>query len=145
MKNEQEARTLKEFDKLIRPAKLKIMQGYVFRTAKPAVFGVDIQGTIKPKYPLIDADGQDLGEILQIQDKGKAVSEASTGMQVAISLEKPIVGRHINEGDTLYIKVPEAHAKAVLTKFQTRLTSQEQEALNEYVNLMRKKIPFWAA
>jgi translation initiation factor 5B len=146
MKTEQEARSLKEFDRLIRPAKLKIIPGYVFRTAKPAVFGVEIQaGLIKPKYPLITADGQDLGEILQIQDKGKAVSEAQTGMQVAISLEKPIVGRHINEGDTLYAKTPEAHAKALLTKFQTRLTTQELEALNEYVNLMRKKTLFWAA
>jgi hypothetical protein len=26
-----------------------------------------------------------------------------------------------------------------------RLTMEEQEALNEYVKLMRKKIPFWAA
>jgi translation initiation factor 5B len=146
MQTEQEARSLKEFDKLITPAKLKIIPGYVFRTAKPAVFGVEIQaGTIKPKVPLITKDGQDIGEILQIQDKGKAVPEASVGMQVAISLEKPIVGRHINEGDTLYTKIPEAHAKALQTKFITRLTQQEQEALTEYIALMRKKTPFWAA
>jgi translation initiation factor 5B len=110
------------------------------------VFGVEIQaGTIKPKVPLITKDGQDIGEILQIQDKGKAVPEASVGMQVAISLEKPIVGRHINEGDTLYTKTPEAHAKALQTKFIERLTTQEQEALTEYIALMRKKTPFWAA
>jgi translation initiation factor 5B len=146
MQTEQEARSLKEFDKLITPAKLKIIPGYVFRTAKPAVFGVEIQaGTIKPKIPLITKDGQDIGEILQIQDKGKAVSEAQVGMQVAISLEKPIVGRHINEGDTLYTKTPEAHAKALQTKFIERLTTQEQEALTEYIALMRKKTPFWAA
>ena len=64
---------------------------------------------------------------------------------MAISLEKPVIGRRINEGDTLYTKTHEAHAKALLTKFQTRLTTQELEALNEYVALMRKKTPFWAA
>jgi translation initiation factor 5B len=146
MQTEQEARSLKEFDKLTRPAKLRILPGYVFRTAKPAVFGVEIQaGIIKPKVPLITKDGQDIGEILQIQDKGKAVSEAQAGTQVAISLEKPIVGRHINEGDTLYTKLPEAHAKALQTRFTTRLTQQEQETLTQYILLMRKKTPFWAA
>jgi len=146
MQSEQEARMLKEFEKFIKPGKLKMLPGYVFRTAKPAIFGVEIlAGTIKPKYPLIDAKGQDLGEIMQIQDKGKAIPEAKAGMQVAVSLEKPIVGRHINEGDVLYVRVPETHTKTMLTKFQTRLSTEELEALKEYVNLMRQKIPFWAA
>jgi translation initiation factor 5B len=82
---------------------------------------------------------------MQIQEKGKAIPDATVGMQVAVSMEKPIIGRHINEGDTLYVKVPEPHAKAMLTKFQTRLTPQELEALNNYINIMRKKAPFWAA
>jgi len=43
------------------------------------------------------------------------------------------------------VKVPEQHAKALLTTFMDRLTTEEQEALNEYVGLMRKKTPFWAA
>jgi translation initiation factor 5B len=146
MKSEQEARMLKEFEKFIKPGKLKIIPGYVFRTAKPAIFGVEVSaGTIKPKYPLVGSEGQDLGEIMQIQDKGKAIPEAKAGMQVAVSLEKPIVGRHINEGDVLYVKVPGAHAKIMLSKFQTRLSAEELEALNELVDLMRRKVPFWAA
>ena len=145
MRKEQEARSAKEFEKLVTPAKLKVLPGFVFRRAKPAIFGVEIAGKIKPKVQLIGADGEDLGEILQIQDKGKAVSEAETGMQVAVSLEKPVFGRHINEGDTLYTKVPEPHARAMLTKFQTRLSPEELDALNEYVNFMRRKTPFWAA
>jgi len=146
MKAEQEARLAKEFDRLTMPAKLKILPGFVFRRAKPAIFGVEVvAGTIKPRVPLVGAGGEDLGEILQIQDKGKAISEARTGMQVAVSLEKPIFGRHINEHDTLYAKVPEAHARAMLTEFQTRLTPEELDALNEYVNMMRAKVPFWAA
>jgi translation initiation factor 5B len=145
MRKEQEARSAKEFEKLVTPAKLKVLPGFVFRRAKPAIFGVEIAGKIKPKVQLIGADGEDLGEILQIQDKGKAVSEAGTGMQVAVSLEKPIFGRNINEGDTLYAKVPEAHARAMLTKFQARLSPEELDALNEYVNFMRRRIPFWAA
>ncbi|MEM3773603.1 MAG: translation initiation factor IF-2, partial [Candidatus Bathyarchaeia archaeon] len=81
----------------------------------------------------------------QIQEKGKALPEARQGMQVAISLDKPVIGRHIFEKDILYVKVPEQHAKALLKNFMDKLTPDEQEALNEYINLMRKKIPFWAA
>ena len=137
---------VKEFDKLVRPAKLKVLHGYVFHKANPAIFGVEIVGgMIKPKYSVIGADGQDLGEIMQIQDKGKAVSEAKEGMQVAVSLEKPVFGRHIKEGDTLYVRVPEAHAKVMLTRFQDRLSAEELAALNEFVALMRGKVPFWAA
>jgi len=146
MRSEREARMAKEFEKFIMPGKLKVLPGYVFRRAKPAIFGIEVvAGMIKAKYPLIGSNGEDLGEIMQIQDKGKAVSEAKAGAQVAVSLEKPIVGRHINEGDTLYVKVPEPYVKAMLTKFQTRLTSEELDALNEYVNIMRVKVPFWGA
>jgi len=146
MRSEQEARMAREFEKFVMPGKLRVLPGYVFRKAKPAIFGVEVvAGRIKPKYQLIGADGEDLGEILQIQDKGKAVSEAKMGALVAVSLEKPIFGRHINEGDTLYVKVPEAHAKAMLTKFQARLTSEELDALNELVDVVRVKVPFWAA
>ena len=146
MRAEQEARLVLEFDKFVMPGKLRVLPGFVFHRANPAIFGVEVvAGTIRPKYSLIGRDGQDLGGILQIQDKGKAVSEAKVGMQVAVSLEKPVFGRHINEGDVLYVRVPEAHVRAMLTKFQSRLTSEELDALNELVSLMRTKVPFWAA
>jgi translation initiation factor 5B len=66
-------------------------------------------------------------------------------MQVAVSMEKPMVGRHIFEKDMLYVKIPEPHAKVLLSTFMDRLTADEQEALNEYVEVMRKKVPFWGA
>ncbi|MEM2419371.1 MAG: translation initiation factor IF-2 [Candidatus Bathyarchaeia archaeon] len=147
LKAQREAKLTAEFEKLVKPGKIRILEGYVFRRAKPAIVGVEVlAGRIKPKYSLMRAeDGEDVGEIQQIQEKGKALPEAKQGMQVAISLDKPMVGRHIFENDVLYVKVPEQHAKALLKDFIDRLTPDEQEALNEYVNLMRKKIPFWTA
>jgi len=147
LKTQREAELEQEFEKLVMPGKIRIMKGYVFRRAKPAIVGVEIiTGRIKPKYTLVRSkDGKEVGEIQQIQERGKALPEAGQGMQVAISIDKPMVGRHIFEKDLLYVKVPEHHAKALLTTFMDRLTMEEQEALNEYVNLMRKKIPFWAA
>ena len=147
LKTQREAKFEQEFDNLVKPAKIRILEGYVFRRAKPAIVGVEIlAGNIKPKNILVRAeDGEEIGEIQQIQEKGKALPEAGKGMQVAISMDKPIVGRHIFEKDTLYVKVPEPHAKVLLTTFMDRLTNEEQEALNEYTNLKRKKTPFWAA
>jgi len=146
LKAQREAKIEHEFAFMVKPAKIRILEGYVFRRAKPAIVGVEIlAGKIKPKLALIRAeDGEEIGEIQQIQEKGQALSEAKQGMEVAISLDKPMVGRHIFEKDVLYVKVPEAHAKALLKNFMDKLTPEEQETLNEYVNLMRKKTPFWA-
>ncbi|MEM3627047.1 MAG: translation initiation factor IF-2 [Candidatus Bathyarchaeia archaeon] len=146
IKTQREAKLEQEFEKLVKPGKIRIMEGYIFRRAKPAIFGVEIlAGRIKPKITLVRAeDGDDLGEIQQIQEKGKALPEASQGMQVAISMDKPIIGRHIFEKDILYVKVPEQHAKALLKNFMDKLNPEEQETLNEYISIMRKKTPFWA-
>jgi translation initiation factor 5B len=144
MHSEQEVRLQREYEQLIKPGKVQIMQGFIFRRAKPAIIGVEVlAGQIRAKYPLVKADGTDLGEISQVQDKGENIPEAKSGMQVAISLEKPIVGRHINEKDMLYVRVPEVQVKLLKTKFQERLSADEQEALNEYIRMMQKTIPFW--
>ena len=63
---------------------------------------------------------------------------------MAISIDKPIVGRHVFEKDILYVKVPEKDAKALLTAHSDDLTAEEQEVLKEYIALMRKKTLFWA-
>ncbi|MBN1244222.1 translation initiation factor IF-2 [Candidatus Bathyarchaeota archaeon] len=147
LKSKREAKSEQEFEKLVKPGKIVVMPGFVFRRAKPAIFGVEILGgQLKPKYSLIRAeDGADVGEVQQIQDKGKAISEAKQGMQVAVSMDKPIVGRHVFEKDILYVKVSEHDAKALLATHLEKLTAEQQEVLKEYAEQMRKKIPFWAA
>lgn len=146
-KRQRDATLEQDFDALVKPAKAQVLEGYIFRRARPAIFGVEIQaGKIRPKYAFIRAeDGEEVGEIEQIQDKGKALSEAQQGMQVAVSMSKPIVGRHVFEKDVLFVKVPEPHAKLLQTTFIDKLTTDEQETLKEYIEIMRKKIPFWAA
>ncbi len=146
VKEKRERKNEEEFDALIKPGKAMVLPNCIFRRAKPLVVGVEIQGgRLKPKVSLIRAeDGSDLGEIQQIQDEGKAVGEAKSGEQVAISMDKPIAGRHIFERDVLWVKVPEADAKKLLTDHLDDLNSGEQEVLREYINMMRKKVPFWA-
>jgi len=144
VEKEKEARERGEFERLVRPAKIRILPGYVFRRAKPAIVGIEVlAGTIKPRLSLIDKEGRNIGEILQIQDRGKAISAAEKGAQVAVSIDKPVVGRHIDEGDILYVSIPESHAKKLLSKFTGRLSPDELECLDEIVKIMSRKKLFW--
>ncbi len=134
-----------ELDRLIRPGRIKILPGCIFRRSKPAIVGVEvIAGRVKPRYPLILEDGRQVGEIQRIQDKGKDIGEASAGMQVAISIEKAIVGRHISEGDVLMVSVPERDVKVLLTKFNEQMSLDEVGLLNTLTQVMRKENPLWA-
>jgi len=134
-----------ELDRLIRPGKIKILPGCIFRRSKPAIVGVEVvAGRIRPRYPLILEDGRQVGEIQRIQDKGKDIGEASLGMQVAISIEKAIVGRHISEGNVLIISVPEKDVKVLQTKFKEQMSPDEIELLNVLTQVMRKENPLWA-
>ncbi|MEM2320367.1 MAG: translation initiation factor IF-2 [Candidatus Bathyarchaeia archaeon] len=146
MKNEREARERGELERLIRPAKIRVLPGFVFRRSKPAIVGVEVlAGRIRPRTRLMTAEGKEIGEILQIQDKGAPISYAEKGKQVAISIDKPIVGRHFDEGDILYVYVPEGHAKTLKTKFKDKLSEDEIEILDEVIRIMRKSNPLWAS
>jgi len=146
VKSRSEAKIEAELGKLVKPGKIQVIPGYVFHRAKPAIFGVEVlAGTLKPKTSLVrKEDGEDVGEVQQVQDKGKAVPESNPGMQVAVSMDKPTVGRHIFEKDILYVKVPEPDVKAWQITFADKLTDEEQETLKEYVVAIRKKSPFFA-
>ena len=145
-REKRESKSEAEFEALIKPGKITVLPKCIFHRAKPLVVGVEVLGgRLKPKYALMrKEDSSDLGEIDQIQEEGKNVTEAKVGMQVAISMDKPIAGRHIFERDVLYVKVPEKDAQALQTTHADDLTADEQQILKEYINLMRKKVPFWA-
>ena len=145
-KNKRETKSEAEFEALVKPGKVMVLPNCIFHRAKPLVVGVEVLGgRLKPKVGLMrKEDSSDLGEVDQIQDQGKAIPEAKVGMQVAISMDKPIAGRHVFEKDILYVKVPEKDAKALLTTHADDLTADEQEVLKEYITLMRKKTLFWA-
>jgi translation initiation factor 5B len=146
VKSKSEAKIEAELEKMVKPGKILVIPGYVFHRAKPAIFGVEVlEGTLKPKTSLVrKEDGEDVGELQQLQDKGKAVPEATKGMQVAVSMDKPIIGRHIFEKDILYVKVPEQDVKTWINSFADKLTAEELEILKEFVTALRKKSPFFA-
>ena len=130
-----------EMSLLIRPGKVRLLKGFVFRRSDPAIVGVEVlEGVIKAKYPLINGEGKRVGVILRIQDQGKDAAEAVSGKQVAISIDKPMVGRHIFEGDVLYVEVPPQHGRVLTTKFKDYVSPKELQLLEETAALGKKVV-----
>jgi translation initiation factor 5B len=133
----------KKLEFLVRPCKVQIMKGYVFRQNNPAVVGVDVlTGTLKVATPLMKADGHTIAEVKSMQHDQDSIETAERGKQVAISLPKVTVGRQINEGDILYSAIPEEDFRK-LKELKKHLSEEEKEILKEIAAIMREKNPMW--
>src|ERR671932_236059 len=127
------------FNELPPVCKFQFLKGFIFRRSDPAVFGAEIQiGRLRQKVHIINEEGKKIGIVHQRQESGKAIDEASVGMQVAVSLKEPTIGRQINEGDVFYTDLNSRHAKQLLERFNQRLNEKEKEILNKVVSLKRK-------
>lgn len=130
------------FNELPPVCKFQFMKGFVFRRNDPAVFGAEIQvGKLRQKVQVINADGKKVGTVHQIQESGKAMEEATAGMQIAVSIKEPTIGRQINEGDVFYTDLNSRQAKQLVERFAHRLNEQEKEVLNFFLALKRKADP----
>lgn len=137
----------RELEKLVRPGKMRIIPGYIFRRSDPAIVGVEILGgVVRPGYPVMRSDGRSLGYIMQIQDAGKSVPIARTGMAVAISIRGDIlVGRHVDEGDIIYTDIPEGHVNELIDRFSQDLSDDELIVLKEIIEIKRKTNKLFAS
>jgi translation initiation factor 5B len=133
----------REMDKLTRPFKLQVLDGYVFRQSNPAVFGVEVlQGKLTSNTFVMKVNGDKVDVIKNIQKEKDSVPEAEKGSQVAISLPKVTVGRQINEGDILYSIISEDDFKE-FKRFKKLLSEDEKEVLKEIAKIMREKETMW--
>src|SRR2546426_938408 len=124
------------------PAKLLFLGEHVFRTSKPAIFGVRVlAGRIRSGESIMRADGRALGRIKAVRSGEKSLDGANQGQEVAISVDGITIGRQINGGDVRYVDLPEADARTL--RGRTDLTHDEIEALDEICAIKRKEDPFW--
>jgi hypothetical protein len=85
-----------------RICRFRILNGFVFKKSKPAIFGVEvIIGILKSYAAIQDKDGNYIGKIKNIEEEGKIIPEAQTGDKVVVSMEEPTIGRQIDEEDVL--------------------------------------------
>ena len=130
------------FNEIPPVSKFEFMKGYVFRRSDPAVFGAEINiGKIKQKMSIMNSSGKKVGIIHQIQDKGKTIDEATKGMQVAVSINGPQIGRQLNEGDVFYTYLNSKQAKTLLGRFNHKLDTEEKVVLDYIITLRRKSDP----
>lgn len=133
----------KELEFLVKPCKIQIMKGYIFRQNNPAVVGVDVlEGKLKVNVPLMKNDGSRITEAKSIQENQENINEAEKGKQVAVSLPKVTVGRQINEGDILYSAIPEEHFRK-LREHKKYLSKEEITIMKEIAAIMRERNPVW--
>ena len=131
-------------DAIIKPAKIRIIPKLIFRNSKPAIAGIEVlSGTIKQDYGLIRGDGSKVGKVEGMQDKGENLKSASRGKKVAMSIKDGIFGKNFDEGDVLYVDIPENHYKILESELKNNLTEDEYETLNEIVDIKRKENPTW--
>ncbi|WP_440988748.1 translation initiation factor IF-2 [Haloarchaeobius baliensis] len=132
---------------IARPARFQILDDHTFRQSDPAVVGVEIlSGTIKKNQNVVKFDGNDpkrVGELKGIQEQGEDVDEARAGNRVSVAIDGPTVGRQIEEGDELWIELPEKHAKILEQELKEEIPMDEREALSMYLEKQRKRDPFW--
>ena len=142
-KKEESEKSISEM--IIKAGQFRIMPDCTFRQSKPAVVGVKIaSGIVKTNVDVTTEDGTVIGKIKGLQSSGENIGEARTGMEVAMSIDGPTVGRQIKEGDLLHVNIPERHAKILEHELYDSLKSDEIEALEAFLAIKRRDNPFWA-
>lgn len=129
--DKKEREKMKKLDKVIRPTRIRILPGFVFRNRQPAIVGVEVlEGVLKVNTPLA-LDKKDVGKVKQIQKEGKNIDQIKTGEKAAISMDEPTVGRQINEGDIL-VSVITPHNLRLLIEVWDKLQDDEKMLLKKW-------------
>lgn len=134
IKEEKERRKKESLTKLTWPGKIKILDGYIFRASKPAVFGVDVlAGRIKSGCRLMNKSGEVVGEIREIQKEKEKITDAKVGDQLAISCDGIHVGKNVIEGEMLYAYMTLDEIK----KWDTQLSMLDESERELFAEIRR--------
>lgn len=129
--------------KLVKPAKISILQGYVFRQSNPAIVGVQVnQGVLKNNTPLMNQKGEAVTIVKGIQKDKKPVNELAKNDKGAVSLPDITIGRQVNEKDVLYSDVQEDQY-IQYKAFKDVLSEDDKAILKEIASIKRKHNPVW--
>jgi translation initiation factor 5B len=143
----EQAQQQQVLENITRPARFEILPDHTFRQSDPAVVGVEVRGGLLCRNShVVEFEGNEperVGMLKTIQDEGEDVDEARTGERVAVSIDGPTVGRQIEEGDELWVEIPEKHAKILEQELAEDISADEREILSMYLEKHRNRDPFW--
>ena len=133
-----------ELDSIMMPCKFQLIKGMVFRRNGPAVCGVEILGgSLKQKSIIINSTGKEVGVIKQIEDNGENIKQAAKGSEVAVSMNEPVIGRTIREGEILYSLPNDIGVRLLKGRYHDSLSDDESNILDEIITLRRKVVPLY--
>ncbi len=133
-----------ELDSIMMPCKFQLIKGMVFRRNGPAVCGVEILGgSLKQKSIIINSTGKEVGVIKQIEDNGENIKQAAKGSEVAVSMNEPVIGRTIREGEILYSLPNDIGVRLLKERYHDSLSDEESNILDEIITLRRKVVPLY--
>ena len=143
IKEKEEAKKKAFYDAIVKPAKFMVLPKLIFRQSKPAIVGIEsLSGTLKQGQKLVNKNGEIVGSIASMEDKGETLPDITRGQRVAMAIKDAIVGKHFEEGDELFVDVPEKHYKFIEREFKDKLTEDEFETLYEFLEIKRKQERF---
>lgn len=118
------------------PAKILVLPNHFFRESKPAVFGIEVlDGTLKAKVKLVNAHGDEVGEVGGMQHDKKPVELATSGMSVAISVDGAVCGKTFTASELLFTKISRREAEQLREK--GALSPMELALLDEILEITR--------
>ena len=129
-------------ESLVYPGRVLYLKDHTFRAKGPAIVGMRVLGgRVHVGQRLMKLDGTPVGQIKSLRTRASEdVKEAMQGDEVAVAVQGPTVGRHIEELDEFYVDVPERHVKRLRN---LDLSPIEEEILDDIVALHRKENHFW--
>lgn len=123
--------------------KLEIMHKYVFRNSNPAIFGIKVlSGKLKSQAHLINELNDELGRIKAIQHEKASVEEASSGMEVAISIPGLTFDRQLKNSRFILSDLTEYQFKE-FKKNKDLLSDEEKKVLMEIAEIKRRTKSTW--
>ncbi|VVC04402.1 putative translation initiation factor IF-2 [Candidatus Bilamarchaeum dharawalense] len=138
VKEEKEKIKKHALEKVVWPGKIKILDGYIFRACKPAIFGVEVlAGRVRKNYRLMNKSGEVVGEIREIQKEKEKVEEAGVGDQLAISCDGINIGKNVAPGEILYSYLTEDEIKKWDDQI-SMLNEHEKTIFEEMKKMLRK-------
>lgn len=123
--------------------KLEILPGNIFRNSNPAIFGVRVAGgKVKPGTLLITQNNEKMSRVKGMQAEKQSLQEATSGMELAISLPGVTFDRQLKDTKYLFSDLSEAQFKE-FKKNKGLLNSEDIKILQEIASIKRKEKVTW--
>lgn len=145
LRTAQERRKKARLDSITRPAKIRIIPKLVFRKSKPAIAGIEVMsGIIEKGVSLINKDGNFVGTVDSMEDKGETLPKSSRGSKVAMAIGSAVFEKDFEEGDVLYVDMSESNFLTLQNEFSNKFLDDEILTMDELQEIKQQsEDPMW--